>query len=233
VSNNPQKGHSIGLGKVIGITIAALLIGILVGGVLSFTVVAPELQKLGVKLPGMNTDHQNSDYSDNNDGNNNEIDYNNNNNSSDNTGGINNYNQAPINPTGIYSGTGDFQITVPTPNGVYSGTMTANINCQVQQTDNNIQLSVGLIPTSITGSLQQVMSTNNGVQTFNFVGTMTSTTEFTANAQGNIGEGNKAGSFNFSISGTIDQNTLTFTMNTKPNSQITVSTQQITLNSSK
>jgi hypothetical protein len=228
VSGTQKKVHSVGLGKVIGITIVALFIGILVGGVLSFTVVAPELQKLGIELPGMNTNDQNNNYSDNND-NHNSIDYNNN--SGDNQGGINNYNQAPTNPTGSYSGTGDFQITVPAPNGEYSGTMTANINCQVQQTGTNIQLSVGLIPTSITGSLQQVMSSSNGVQNFNFVGTMSTDTQFTANAQGTIGSGNNAGSFNFIINGIINQNTLTFTMNTQSNSQITVSTQQITLNS--
>ena len=240
MSNNPKKGHSIGLGKVIGITIVALLIGILVGGILSLTVVAPQLEKIGINLPGLNTnDQSNNNNSGNNspgystnDQNNNYSNNNNNDNSSNNSGsGINNYNQAPSNITASYSGSGDFQITVSSNNGAYSGIMTANINCQVQQSGSNIQLSVDLTLTNVSDSLQQVMSPGQGDQIFNFAGTMSTDTQFTANAQGSTGSSDHPQTFNFNLSGTIDSNALTFTMTSQPNDQITVSTQPITLHS--
>ncbi len=187
---------------------------------MSFTVVAPELQKLHINLPGFST----SDQSNPNDGNNNG--YNNTYNSGNQ--GVNNYNQAPSNPTGSYGGEGNFQITIPSGNGAITGTMTATLNCLVQTSGNNIQLSVNLLPISVSGNLQQVKSLNNG-QVFNFVGTMSTNTQFTANSQGSIGSGDNVQSFNFNLSGTIDSNTLTFTMTSQSNSQIGVSTQQITL----
>lgn len=232
MSDKPKKGHSVGLGKVIGITIVALFIGILVGGILCLTVVVPELQKLNINIPGISTNDQNNNSNNNNYSNNNNNNYSNNNNNN-NYNNSNNNNNNSSNPTVYYDGNGDFQITVPTSNGTYSGTMTANIQCQVQQNETNIQLSLDLIPLRTTGSLQQLMSPNNSDQKFNFTGTMQSSTQFTANAQGSTGSSTDAESFNFNVSGTIDSNTLTFIMTSQPDSQITITTQQITLNSNK
>ena len=54
-----KKHRSVGLGKVIGIIVVALFIGILLGGYLSFFVVAPQLQKMNIPIPGFtNTNNQ-------------------------------------------------------------------------------------------------------------------------------------------------------------------------------
>ncbi len=218
MSEKQKKARFIGLGKVVGIAIIMLFIGILIGTILSFTVVAPGLQKLQINLPGFSTNDQ-SNPNDNNSGDN----------SGNQNQGIHNDNQAPSNPISSYGGNGDFQITIPTGNGDITGKMTANINCLVQTNGNNIQLSLDLTPTSVTGSLQQAINPDKGNQIFNFVGTISTGTQFTANSQGSVGSGDNIQTFNFNLSGTIDSNTLTFMAISQSNSQIGLSTQEITL----
>jgi hypothetical protein len=245
-----KKGHSVGLGKVIGIVIVALFVGMILGGYLSFFVIAPQLQKMNIQIPGFsntnnqNTNNQNNNNNNtpttnnpnNNNGNNNSNNgnnnaspspsgNNNNNNQNNNGPAINNNNPSPSNPTASYGGSGQFTLTMHDSGNTYSGTMTANINCQVEQRGNNIQLSVDLSPTSVSGSLQQAIPVGGSDTIFNFVGT-TSGTQLTANSQGTTGNGQ---TFDFNLSGTIDSNTITFTMTSASDSQVTVSTQQISI----
>ena len=249
-----KKHRSVGLGKVIGIIVVALFIGILLGGYLSFFVVAPQLQKMNIPIPGFtntnnqqnsNNNNQNNNNQNNNNynnptnnpnNNNNNVNNNNNNNNmspspSDNNNNNNgpsvnnNNNPSPSNPTATYGGSGQFTLTMKDSGNTYSGTMTANINCQVAQNGTNIQLSLDLSPTSVTGSLAQAIQVGSGDTIFNFVGS-TSDTQLNANSQGTTGNGQ---TFDFNLSGTIDSNTLTFTMTSASDSQVTVSTQQISL----
>jgi hypothetical protein len=240
-----KKGHSVSLGKVISIALVMLLVGLAVGGILGVTVIQPELQKLHIGFGNQGDQNTGDQNNNNNNGNqnsapttnspnNNDNNYNNNPTSSDtnNNNQNNNQNQmannnAPIsNPTGNYGGSGQFNIITTQNGNTYSGTISANINCPVQQNGNTISLNLQVTPTNVPNSLQQVVSIGNSV-TFNFAGT-TSGTQFNANAQGNTG-GNGP-TFDLNISGSIEQNQLIFTLTSASDSQITISTpQQITL----
>jgi hypothetical protein len=228
-----KKGHSVGLGKVIGIVVVALFVGMILGGYLSFFVIGPELQKLNINIGVLaNNNNQNSNNQNNNNNNNGNNNNNNGNNGTNSNngngsqGGVNNNNPSPSNPTGSYGGSGQFDLSMQSNGNTLSGTLTANVNCAVEQSGSNIQLSLDLSPTSVSGSLQQAISNGNGV-TFNFVGT-TSGSQLTANSQGTTGSGQ---SFDFNLSGSIDSNTLTFTMTSASDSQMTISTpQQIVTN---
>ncbi len=221
-----KKGHSVGLGKVIGIVVVALFVGMILGGYLSFFVIAPELQKLNINIgASSNNNNQNSNSNpttNNPNNNNNNNGNNNNNNGNGNPSGVNNNNPSPSNPTASYGGSGQFDLTMQSNGNTLSGTMTANINCAVEQNGNNIQLSLDLSPTSVSGSLQQAIPAGGSDTIFNFVGT-TSGSQLNANSQGTAGDGQ---TFNFNLNGSIDSNTLTFTMTSASGSQITVSTPQ-------
>jgi len=229
-----KKGHSVGLGKVVGIVVVVLFVGMILGGYLSFTVIGPELQKLNINFGYVaNSNNQNSNSNNNGNNNNSNGNSNNNNNNNNNNGnssnngngsqgGVNNNNPSPSNPTGSYGGSGQFDLSMQSNGNTLSGTMTANIDCAVEQRGSNIQLSIDLTPTSVSGSLQQAITAGGSDTVFNFVGT-TSGSQLTANAQGTAGSGQ---TFDFNLSGSIYSNTLTFTMTSASDSQITVSTPQ-------
>jgi hypothetical protein len=205
---NVKKGRNISFSKVIGVAIVALLIGTLLGSFLGIMVIQPELEKLHISFGDQgNRDGGNQ----NGDGNGNQ-------------GTIINNNPTPSNPTGSYGGTSQFDLTMTKSGNTFSGSVTANTNCHVQQTGNNIQLSFDFTPTQVSGNLQQAISTDNDV-VFNFVGT-SSGTQFNANAKGTAGSGNNGFSFDISISGTIEQNQLSFSITSASNAQLKVSTQQ-------
>jgi len=246
-----KKGHSVGLGKVIGMAIVFLFVGMILGGYLSFAVVAPELQKLNINignLGGSNNNNQSNsqnnnsnpnNYNSNNQNNNkspstnnpnnsnpNNLN-NNNNNNNQNQPGISNNNSPPSNVTASYGGSGKFDVSMRSDGTSYSGTLTANINVPVQRVGNAIQISVDLSPTSVSGSLQQAIQAGGSDTVFNFVGTV-SNAQVTANAQGTTGNGQ---TFDLNLSGSIDSNTFSFTMTSAADSQLTVSTpQQIVTN---
>ncbi len=230
-----KKGHSVGLGKVVGIVVLTLFVGMILGGYLSFAVVGPELQKMGVNIGFLgngnnnnnnqnnNNNNYNSSPNDNNNNNNNPNDnnQNNNNNNNQNQPSMTNNNPSPTNVTASYGGSGQFQVSMQSDGNSYSGTLTANINVPVQQDGNTIQFSLELTPTSVSGSLQQVIQTDgNGGTVFNFVGTV-SGSQVTANAQGDSGNGL---TFDLNLSGSIDSNTFSFTMTSAGDSLLHVST---------
>src|SRR5208283_3382438 len=215
----------VGVGKVIGIAIAFLFVGMILGGYLSFTVVAPELQKLHIDFGvlGSNNNNQSNQNNNNNNNNNNNPTNNNpnnnsnnnndpnsnnqnssspNNNNNQNQPAINNNNQPPSNETASYGGSGQFKVSMQSNGNSYSGTLTANINIPVQQVGNSIQFSLDLSPTSVSGSLQQAIQTGGSDTIFNFVGTV-SNSQVTANAQGTTGNGQ---TFDLNLSGSIDSN---------------------------
>ena len=221
-----KKGHSVGLSKVVGIALVTLLVGMVLGGFLGLAVIGPELQKLhfgfGNQNDQGNTGDQNNQNSNNPNGNN----------QTGNQGGtIINNNPSPSNPTGSYGGSGQFDMTFTSNGQTFSGIISANINCQVEQNGNSIQLSLTITPTSVSDSLQQAISIGSAKndRVFNFAGT-TSGIQLNANAKGTIGSDNSGMTFDLNLSGTIDQNSLVFTLNSASDSQITMSTpQQITL----
>lgn len=232
-----KKEHSVGLSKVIGIVLVTLLVGMALGGYLGLAVVGPELQKLGLNIGNLgNTGNQNNNNqnnqnsnptNNNNNGNNNNNqntgDQNNNNNNNNNQNsngnqGATNNNQSPTNVTGSYGGNGQFDITMSQNGNPLSGVISANVICAVQQDGSNIILALTLTPTNVPNSLQQAITVGNGV-TFNFLGTV-SGSQFNANAQGSVGGGV---SFDLNLSGSIDQNSLTFTMTAAADSQVSAS----------
>lgn len=221
-----KKGHSVGLGKVVGIAFLALFIGMILGGYLSFAVVGPELQKLHIDIGYLannnNNNNQNNNNNNNNNNNSNNNNNNNNSNNNQNQSGVNNNNPPPSNVTASYGGSGQFKVSMQSDGNSYSGTLTANINVPVEQNGNTIQLSLDLTPTSVSGSLQQVITTGGSATIFNFVGT-TSGSQVTANSQGTTGNGQ---SFDLNLSGSIDSNTLSFTLTSASDSQLTISTPQ-------
>jgi hypothetical protein len=254
-----KKGHSVGLGKVVGITILALFVGMILGGYLSFTVVAPEFEKLHIDFGalqsnngnGNNSNNNNNDQNNNqnnsqnnnnnnsdnpnidNNNNNSNNNQNNNNNSSNNNNnqtqgpGTNNNNPSPSNPTASYGGSGQFDVSIQNGGSSFSGTLSANINVSVEQNGNTIQFSLDLTPTSVSGSLSQVIQTGGSDTIFNFVGT-TSGSQVNANSQGTTGSGQ---SFNLNLSGSIDSNTFSFKVTSASGSQLNISTpQQIVTN---
>jgi len=220
-----KKRHSVSLSKVIGIVLVTLLVGMALGGFLGLTVIGPELQKLHFGFGNQdqgNTGDQNNQYSNNPDDNNQ---------NGDQGGTMINNNPSPSNPTGSYGGSGQFDMTFTSNGQTFSGTISANINCEVEQNGNSIQLSMAITPTSVSESLQQAISigSTKSDRVFNFAGT-TSGTQLNANAKGTVGSDNSAMTFDLTLSGTIDQNSLVFTLNSASDSQITISTpQQITL----
>lgn len=217
-----KKGHSVGLGKVVGIAVVCIFVGMILGGFLAFAVVGPELQKLHIDFGYLANNSQ-----DNNNGNGNNNNNNNNNNNQNQGGGVTNNNQPPSNVTASYGGSGQFQISMTSDGTHYSGTLTANIGAPVQQIGNTIQFSLEIAPTSVTGNLAQVIPTDgSGGTTFNFVGTV-SDSQVTANAQGSSGNGQN---FDLNLSGTIDSNTFAFTITSGSNAQMVITTtQQISL----
>jgi hypothetical protein len=230
-----KKGHSVGLSKVIGIVLVTLLVGMALGGYLGLAVVGPELQKLGLNIGNMgnngnqnnnNNNNQNSNpNNNNNNGNNNnqntgDQNNNNNNNQNSNQGPINN-NPPPTNMTSSYGGSGQFDITMSQNGNTLSGVITANINCGIQQDGSNIILALSISPTNVPNSLQQAITVGNGVS-FNFLGTI-SNSQFNANAKGTVGGGDS--SFDLNLSGSMDQNSLTFTLTSASDSQLSVSNQ--------
>lgn len=238
-----KKRHSVGLGKVIGMAIVFLFVGMILGGYLSFAVVAPELQKLNINIGNLGGSNNNSqsnsqnnnsnpnNYNSNNQNNNNSPSTNNpnnsnpnnlNNNNNQNQPGISNNNSPPSNVTASYGGSGQFHVSMQSDGTSYSGTLTANINVPVQQVGNSIQISVDLSPTSVSGSLQQAIQSGTSDTVFNFVGTV-SNGQVTANAKGTTGNGQ---TFDLNLSGSIDSNTFSFTLTSAADSQLTVSTPQ-------
>jgi hypothetical protein len=221
-----KKGHSVGLSKVVGIALVTLLVGMVLGGFLGLAVIGPELQKLHFGFGNQNDQGNTGDQNNQNSNNPND------NNQNGNQGGtIINNNPLPSNPTGSYGGNGQFDITLTSNGQTFSGTISTNINCQVEQNGNSIQLSMTITPTSVSDSLQQAISIGSAEsdRVFNFAGT-TSGSQLNANAKGRIGSDNSGMTFDLNLSGTIDQNSLVFTLNSASGSQITMSTpQQITL----
>lgn len=244
-----KKGHSVGLGKVVGFVVIAVFVGMILGGYLAFAVVQPELQKLNINIGNQgNTNDQNTNNNNNqsnnpnnnnqngngntgdqnnNNNQNNNGNQNNNNQNSGNQGSISNNNPSITNPTGQYSATScQFNVNIPVNGAQESGTITANVNCIVQQNGNDILLSLTITPTAMSDNLNQAMG--NSAVTFNFSGS-TSGSQITATASGTTGNAN----FDFNLNGSITTNSLTFTMTSASDSQISVSTQQtITLSSS-
>jgi hypothetical protein len=165
---------------------------------------------------------------DNNNQNNNQTNNYNNDNSSQ---GMINSNPSITNPTGHYSSIGSQLYVVTSQNGAQmSGTITASINCIVQQNGNSIQLDMTITPTSVPQNLSQLIESNP--VTFNFAGTM-SGSQIIAQATGTTGGGNTGPNFSLNLSGSFNANTLTITVSPGLNSQISVSTPQpITLQSS-
>ena len=255
---NVRKGRSVALSGVIGFVLVALLVGMVLGGVISFVVIAPMLH-LGDNSQGnngsQNTDYQNGNNypnptgisnNNNQNGNNNQgpisspnnnNNQNNNNQTSDNQNsnnsqGITNNNPPITNPTGQYSSTGNqFSISFPNQSGGKdTGTITANVDCIVQQSGNSIQLDFTITPTSIPQSLSQTMQGN--AVTFNFAGT-TSGSQITAQATGTGGSDSTSPNFDLNLSGSFGSNTLTITVTSASDAQMSISTpQSVTLQQS-
>jgi hypothetical protein len=155
----------------------------------------------------------------------------NNNQNNDTSQGISNNNPAITNPTGQYSSTGSqFSVTTPDNGTQASGTISANVNCVVQQSGNNIQFDLTITPTSVPQSLSQAIQ--NSPVTFNFAGTI-SGSQFNAQASGTGGSDTTSPTFNLSLSGSFGSNTLTITLTSASGSQTSISTpHSITLQSS-
>ena len=240
-----KKRHSVGISGVIGCILVALLVGMILGGYLSFFVIAPFVQKIqqgnGILGAGNqnNNNNQNGNINpqptgDQNNNNNNQNgngspqptgDQNNNNNNQNGNSsqGVNNSNPPITNPTGQYSSIScQFNLIIPQNGAQATGTILANVNCVVQQNGNNIQLALTITPTSIPENLNQVIG--NSPVTFNFLGTV-SGSQINANAAGTTGPGNGS-TFDFNLSGTSSSNNLTLTITSAGDSQISVSTPQ-------
>ena len=223
---NPQKkGHSVSLGKVIGVVMVTLLIGMVLGGYLGLAVIGPGLQKLHLDFGNQNNQGNTGDQDTQNSNNPND-----NNQNGDQGGTMINNNPSPSNPTGSYGGSGQFDMTFTSNGQTFSGTISANINCQVEQNGNSIQLSLTITPTSVSDGLQQAISIGSAKndRVFNFAGT-TSGSQLNANAKGTIGSDNSGMTFDLNLSGTIDQNSLVFTLNSASDSQITMTAHSIVL----
>ena len=108
-----------------------------------------------------------------------------------------------------------------------SGVISVNVDCAVEQNGNNVQLTVTITPTVVPQSLQQDITNGNGVK-FNFLGT-----EFdlqcNANEQGTIGSISQGSSFYLNLSGPFTQihDTLTLTLTSASDSQISISNSQL------
>jgi hypothetical protein len=265
---DPKKaGRSVALSGAIGFILVALLLGMIIGGAVTLSVIAPSIEShfQTSSNQGSNS-NQNSNYQNNNNqgptvtpnnpnvnnqnpnpnnngynnqmptptptGNNNQNNNQTNNYNNDNSSqGINNINPPIANPTGHYSSIGSQLYVVTSQNGAQmSGTITASINCLVQQNGNSIQLDMTITPTSVPQSLNQAIDSTPA--TFNFAGT-TSGSQINAQASGTTGGDSTGPNFSLNLSGSFNANTLTITVSSGSNSQISVSTPQpITLQSS-
>jgi len=199
-----RQGHVVALSGVIGFTLVALLLGMVLGGYLSMTVIAPYYQK----------SQQGSGYEQDNG-------YPNGN---GNPGTVNNNNPSPGNPTSSYGGTGQFNLAIFQNGNQISGTVKANIDCDVEQNGNNIQMALTLTITQVSSSLQQAVSSGKS-ETFNFAGTVSGSL-INANAQGTIGSGDSNAAFELRLSGSIDENSLTLTVSSTSSSQISLTTSE-------
>ena len=254
VEEKPRKrGHSVGLGKVVGIALLCVFVGMILGGYLSFTVVAPELEKLHISFGALNgnnsgdqnnNNQNNNNNNNNNQNNNNQNNYNNNpttndpnnNNSNDqnnsnNQNNNNNQNQGP-----------NITNNNQPPNNVtasYGGNGQFDVSMQSDGTSYsgtltaNINVPVQQVGNTIQFSLDLTPTSVSGslsqaIQTGgnNTIFNFAGTTsgsQVTANAQGTTGNGQ---TFNLNISGSIDSNTFSFTMTSASGSQLAVSTPQ-------
>jgi hypothetical protein len=241
-----KAARTVALSGAIGFILTALLVGMLIGGAVALFVIAPQMmanhqdsntqgnsgnpnsnsQNGNNNQGSTGTGDQNGNYPSGNNNNNNQGNTNNQNSNQNNNGsqGVNNNNPAPTNPTGQFGSSGcQFSVTIPTDGSKASGTIAANVNCAVQQTGNNIQLALTLTPTMIPQSLSQTM--NNSPVTFNFLGTV-SGSQIDAQATGTTGPDNASATFDFHLNGSISSNTLTFSITSSANSQLSVSTPQ-------
>ncbi len=248
-----KKGRSVALSGVIGFVLVALLIGMAIGGAISLFVIGPMLYQGNINQGtngNQNTNYQNGNNnqgpilnspnnnnqntinqgptSNPNNNNNQNSNYTNDTSTQNNNGGpgMSNNNPPITNPTSQYTSVGSqFSLIIPDQNGgKASGTISANVNCVVQQDGNNIQLDLTVTPTNIPSSLSQVMGSNSPV-TFNFAGT-TSGTQINAQAAGYAGSDSSSPTFDLSLSGSIGSNTLTLTVTSTSNSQLAISTPQ-------
>ena len=196
------KGHGrvVALSGVIGFTLVALLVGMVFGGYLAMFVVAPYVQK----------NQQGNGYPQGN--------------NYENSGTINNNNPAPSNPTSSYGGSGQFNLAFNQNGNQISGTISANIDCDVEQDGDKIQMALTLTITTVSSSLQQVIGGGKS-QTFNFAGTV-SGSQISANAEGTVGSGDSAAAFELRLNGSIDGNALTLTMTSTSSSQISINTSE-------
>jgi cytoskeletal protein RodZ len=227
-----KKGRSVALSGVIGFVLVALLIGMIIGGAVTLLVITPYISQLHQQGNDnqATTGNQNSNYQNGNNNQgptstpNNQSNTGNQNNSQNNSQsqGINNSNPAITNPTGQYSSTGSqFSVTTPDNGTQASGTISANVNCVVQQSGNSIQLDLTITPTSVPQSLSQAIQ--NSPVTFNFGGTI-SGSQFSAQASGTGGSDPASPTFNLNLSGSFGSNTLTITVTSASGSQISIST---------
>jgi hypothetical protein len=211
-----RKGRSIALSGAIGFILVALMVGMLIGVALSFVVIAPFMQSFQ-----QNNNYQGTD--------NNQNGNNNNNQGPSGTPSMSNNNPSITSPTSQYSSVGSqFSVSITDQNGKTSGTISADVNCAVQQNGNNIQLDLTITPTTIPQSLSQMM--DKSPVTLNFVGSI-SGSQINAEATGTTGQNNEA-NFDFNLNGSFSSNALTLTINSDSNSQISMSTpHSITLQS--
>lgn len=204
-----KKGHSVSLGNVIKISVVVALVFMLVGGILTVAVIMPALSNL--HLFGSNSSNNNNSNNSNNSNNNNSSNNNNNNG----------------NNLMSYSGSGQFNLTIPDNGDFVSGTMNATINCQVQENEGNLNLT--LQATGLNGNLSQPVSGSPAVSegnsyNFNFYSNGSfDNSQFDLNSQGNVWLG---ANYNFDLNGSFSSNTLTFTLTSEPSSQITILTLQ-------
>jgi hypothetical protein len=138
-----------------------------------------------------------------------------------------NNNPTVNNPTITFGSQGPLAVSDQTSQGPVSDNMPTNFNCLVEENGNNIELSLDLTAQNVPSDLQSIFQTNNDYL-FNFAGTTVSSssgTQITANAQGSL---NPGGPFNINLSGSIDQNqdTLTFTLTSAGNAQVSITTPQ-------
>ena len=251
-----RKGRSVALSGVIGFVLVALLVGAIIGVALSFFVIAPMFYGPNMGNNGnqnTNTQNGNNNYgpttnpnnnnqnnynqgpTGNPDGNNQNGNYTNDNGTQNGGGGqgLSNNNPPITSPTGQYNGSGkQFSLNIPDQNGgTASGTISADVTCAVQQTGNTIQLDLTVTPTNVPQSLSQAITSQNPV-TFNFAGT-TSGSQINAQASGTTGSDSNSPSFSLNLSGSISSGTLTFSVTSNSNSQLSITTTQpITLQSS-
>jgi len=256
-----KKRHSVGIAALVGIILVTLLVGMIVGGVLSFLVVAPFIEKIQGNNQGtnnQNTQNNNNQNSNPTQGNSNNNNYNNqgstsspynnnqngntnqgptgspnsNNNNNSNSQGMTNNNPPITNPTGQYNSMGSqFSVSAPNQNG---GKDSGTISADVICA---VQQSGNNIQLDLTLTLTNVpQSLSQDIQNaqviFNFAGT-TSGSQINAQASGNGGSDSSSPNFDLNLSGSMGSNSLTLSITAASDSQISISTQHsITLQNS-